>query len=69
MGDLWRMTVADRRWWIGQTIDFIRQQNEANSGKGTQSSGRSPNQQQNPGQIQAAREMLKNYHNISSADS
>lgn len=62
------MTVADRRWWIGQTIDFIRQQNEAQGKPATQGSGRAPNTQQNPEQIQAAREMLQNYHKFSSED-
>lgn len=67
MGDLWRMTVADRRWWIGQTIDFIRQQNEAQGAASTRASqGKGPNTQQDPNAIQSAREMLRNYHNISS---
>lgn len=70
MGDLWRMTVADRRWWIAQTIDFIQQQNEAQkkaAGKGGPSQ-RPRSTQQDPEAVKAAREMLQNYHQFSSSN-
>ena len=64
MGDPWRMTVADRRWWIGQP-HFIRQ-NEAQGAASTAQPGQGPEHQQDPNATQSAREMLRNYHNISS---
>ena len=67
MGDLWRMTVADRRWWIAQTVDFMRQQNEAQNRPMKKPGSPNSSPQQDPNAIQSAREMLRNYHNISSS--
>lgn len=69
MSDLWRMTVADRRWWINQTIDFLQQQKEAQENAG-KNSGKRPStiQSQNPDQIKAARQMLQQYHGISASE-
>ena len=66
MSDLWRMTVADRRWWINQTIDFLQQQKEAqeNANKGTSRRSNSI-PQQDPDQIASARQMLRQYHGLS----
>lgn len=61
MRDLWNMTVADRRWWIHQTIDHIKRQNEANqkaaSGKGNS---------QSPEKINTARNLIQQHQQLSS---
>lgn len=62
MDDVWRMTVADRRWWIHQTIDAIKKQNDANSGK-SQHPGMN---NRTPEQMKAAQEMIQNYKRLSS---
>lgn len=69
MSDLWQMTVADRRWWINQTIDFLQQQKDAQE-KSLKNNGKRPNsiQSQNPDQINAARQMLQQYHGISNSE-
>lgn len=61
MRDLWNMTVADRRWWINQTIDHIRKQNEANQ---KAASGKSNTQ--SPDKIKAARNLIHQHQQLSS---
>lgn len=62
---VWKMTVADRRWWINQTIEFLEEQKRAEEAA---SKGKKYSPDRKRDEESSARDLINKYKQKSSSE-